>query len=230
MAVEATPTLSISGENYPSSLNEGDNFGIRGTITTDYGTITYVYGAITDASGYTVQSSEYRPNTSSHNLRYSINNDLIFNRLSAGTYTYTVQATAKNGSEEASQTLISQSFSVGGGAPVAVEATPTLSISGQNAPSSQRRGSNFGIRGVVSTDCGQIVWLYGAIYDANGNVVQSSYYNPDSASVNLRYTINNDLIFNRLASGSYTYCVQATARNGSQETIQTLIYSDFTVS
>ena len=224
------PTLSISGENYPSSLNEGDNFGIRGTITTDYGTITYVYGAITDASGYTVQSSEYRPNTSSHNLRYSINNDLIFNRLSAGTYTYTVQATAKNGSEETSQTLISQSFSVGGGAPVAVEATPTLSISGQNAPSSQRRGSNFGIRGVVSTDCGQIVWLYGAIYDANGNVVQSSYYNPDSASVNLRYTINNDLIFNRLASGSYTYCVQATARNGSQETTQTLIYSDFTVS
>lgn len=224
------PTLSISGENYPSSLNEGDNFGIRGTISTDCGTITYVYGAITDASGYTVQSSEYRPNTSSHNLRYSINNDLIFNRLSAGTYTYTVQATAKNGSEETSQTLISQSFSVGGGAPVAVEATPTLSISGQNAPSSQRRGSNFGIRGVVSTDCGQIVWLYGAIYDANGNEVQSSCYNPDSASVNLRYTINNDLIFNRLASGSYTYCVQATARNGSQETTQTLIYSGFTVS
>ena len=224
------PTLSISGEKYPSSLNEGDNFGIRGTISTDCGTITYVYGAITDASGYTVQSSEYRPNTSSHNLRYSINNDLIFNRLSAGTYTYTVQATAKNGSEETSQTLISQPFSVGGGTPVAVEATPTLSISGQNAPSSQRRGSNFGIRGVVSTDCGQIVWLYGAIYDANGNVVQSSYYNPDSASVNLRYTINNDLIFNRLASGSYTYCVQATARNGSQETTQTLIYSGFTVS
>ena len=61
-------------------------------------------------------------------------------------------------------------------------------------------------------------------------MVQSSYYNPDSASVNLRYTINNDLIFNRLASGSYTYCVQATARNGTQETTQTLIYSDFTVS
>lgn len=228
------PTLYLSGETLPSSVSEGSSFGIRGTITTDSGVITNVYGAITDSSGNTVQSGEYHPNSGSHNLRYSINNDLIFNRLSPGTYTYLVRASARSGSEETTQTLVSQAFSVVGNTPAPtegqpVEAIPTLSISGQNAPSSQRRGANFGIRGVVSTDCGQIVRLYGAIYDANGSVVQSASYNPDSSSVNLRYTINNDLIFNTLSGGSYIYYVEATARNGTRETTQTLINSSFTV-
>lgn len=107
--------------------------------------------------------------------------------------------------------------------------TPTLSISGQNAPSVQRAGSNFGIRGIVSMDCGKITGLYGAIYDSSGNCVQDSYYVPNSASVDLRYTINNDLIFDRLSAGSYIYYVEATACNGSQETRQTLINSSFTV-
>ena len=105
-----------------------------------------------------------------------------------------------------------------------------MSISEQNAPYSQRLGANFGIRGIVTTSCGQITELYGAIYDNNGNVVQCAYYYPNDASVNLRYTINNDLIFDRLSAGSYTYYVEATAQNGSQQTTLTLICSDFTVS
>ena len=107
---------------------------------------------------------------------------------------------------------------------------PTLSISEQNAPYSRRLGANFGIRGIVTTSCGQITELYGAIYDNNGNVVQCAYYYPNDVSVNLRYTINNDLIFDRLSAGSYTYYVEATAQNGSQQTTLTLICSDFTVS
>lgn len=106
---------------------------------------------------------------------------------------------------------------------------PTLSISGQNAPSTQRVGANFGIRGIVTTDCGQITELYGAIFDGDGNCVQDSVYYPNDSFVNLRYTINNDLIFDRLSAGSYIYYVTATAQNGSQQTSQTLIYSRFTV-
>ena len=107
------PSLSISGQNAPTKLNVGDNFGVRGIISTDCGTITRVYGAIINSSGTTIQSGSYSPNTASHNLQYSINNDLVFNKLPTGNYTYKVTATAVNGSKSTSLTLIDSSFTVG---------------------------------------------------------------------------------------------------------------------
>ena len=107
--------------------------------------------------------------------------------------------------------------------------TPVLSISGQNLPQDQKIGANFGIRGTVSTDCGTITELYGAILDTSGNAVCSGRYNPCSASVDLRTTINNDLVFGSLGVGSYTYFVQAKAENNGQQTVQTMIEQAFTV-
>lgn len=107
---------------------------------------------------------------------------------------------------------------------------PKIAISGDNAPSSQRYGANFGIRGIVSTDCGVINKVYGVILNSNGNVVQSGTYYPNAASHDLRYSINNDLIFNRLGYGTYTYRVYVTAQNGSQTTEETVIDCTFTVS
>lgn len=230
-----TPTLTISGQNYPENMKQGSNFGVRGTVRTDYGVITTVYGEITDSNGNVVQYGRHQPNKSSDNLRYSINNDLIFDRSSAGSYVYRVQATAKNGSKETSKTLIECAFQVQGNsqvspapAPTPVR-TPVLSISGQNLPQDQRLGANFGIRGTVSTDRGTITELYGAVLDSNGNVACSGRYNPYSSSVDLRTTINNDLIFDRLAAGSYTYYVRAKAENNGQQIEQTLIEHAFTV-
>lgn len=244
------PTVTISGQTVPSTQKQGSNFGIRGTVSTDCGKLTWVYGYITDRNGNVLQSGEYFPNSSSDNLRYSINNDLIFDRLSAGSYIYWVKATARNGDQETTETLIYTEFQVVSDAPAATQppettpapttpttpttpaapAAPNISISEQTIPGSQRVGRNFGIRGIVTTDCGQITRVYGAILDSNGNTLQSGTYYPDSSSVNLRYNINNDLIFDNLSAGNYTYYVEVTANNGGTEKTQVLINAEFTES
>ena len=245
------PTVWLSGEKLPADIQQGSNFGIRGTVFTDYGVITHLYGGLIDAAGNEVQRGHYYPNTSSVDLRYTINNDLIFGNLSSGEYTYCVEATAQNGNEQTKQNLIRHSLQVYSTsvaepalpqtpvvtepvqttppAPTVPARTPVLSVSGHNLPESQKVGQNFGIRGTVSTDCGTITELYGAIIDASGNAVCSGWYNPYSTTVDLRTTINNDLVFGTLGVGSYTYYVQARAENNGQQTVKTLIEHSFTV-
>lgn len=232
------PTLKVSGENYPGSLKQGSNFGIRGTVSTDCGVITRVFGAITDIEGNNLQHCEYVVNKSSVDLRYTINNDLIFGDLAAGDYVYFVDVTATNGTETTEESVIACDFRVyapeqqpTATTPPATEAarTPTLTISGENYPNAQKIGKNFGIYGTVYTDYGSITELYGALYDSGGNVVQSGCYNPYSASVDLNTTVNNDLIFGRLGAGTYTYYLQATADNNGQQTTSVLINHSFTV-
>ena len=236
------PSISVSGNNTPGSLQQGRNFGIRGTVYTDCGMITELYGAIYDSNGNAVQTSRHSPNASSVNLRYTINNDLVFGNLGAGSYTYYVEATAVNGGETATNTVIYDSFNVYSNEP---EQTPTeppqqpvqnpaqkpsISVSGNNTPGSLQQGGNFGIRGTVYTDCGMITELYGAIYDStNGNAVQTSRHSPNASSVDLRYTINNDLVFGNLGAGSYTYYVEAAAVNGGETTTSVVISDSFNV-
>lgn len=250
-AADQKPTVWLSGEKLPTDMQQGNNFGIRGTVSTDYGVITHLYGGLIDAAGNEVQCGHYYPNTSSVDLRYTINNDLKFGNLSSGQYTYCVEATAQNGNEQTKQNLIRHSFQVYSTSvaepalpqtPVVTEPvqttppvptvparTPVLSVSGHNLPESQKVGQNFGIRGTVSTDCGTITELYGAIIDASGNAVCSGWYNPYSTTVDLRTTINNDLVFGTLGAGNYTYYVQARAENNGQQTVETLIEHAFTV-
>ena len=245
------PTVWLSSEKLPADMQQGSNFGLRGTVSTDCGVITHLYGGLIDAAGNEVQCGHYYPNTSSVDLRYTINNDLKFGNLSSGQYTYCVEATAQNGNEQTKQNLIRHSFQVYSTsvaepalpqtpvvtepvqttppAPTVPARTPVLSVSGHNLPESQKVGQNFGIRGTVSTDCGTITELYGAIIDASGNAVCSGWYNPYSTTVDLRTTINNDLVFGTLGVGSYTYYVQARAENNGQQAVKSLIEHSFTV-
>lgn len=57
----------------------------------------------------------------------------------------------------------------------------------------------------------------------------SGWYNPYSTTVDLRTTINNDLVFGTLGAGNYTYYVQARAEGNGQQTVETLIEHAFTV-
>ena len=115
---------------------------------------------------------------------------------------------------------ISRPFTVGSPAGASYQ-KPTISISGEVSPSGTlTRGSHFGLRGVVSTDCGKITSITGSILNSSGNTVsgQKGTYTPNAASVNIRSTINNDLIFNNLPAGSYTYYVLIVAENGNEST------------
>lgn len=109
---EAPLELSISEETVPTQLKVGANFGIRGIVTVDRGVVAQVFGYIRNENGETIQSSSYQVNSPSNNLRYSINNDLVFNKLPAGRYTYVVEATATSGDVITSATLINAPFTV----------------------------------------------------------------------------------------------------------------------
>ena len=108
-----TPTLSISNWRDVTDLKPGSNFGLRGTISTDYGVITSVTGEILNSGGSVVLTHTDRPNTSTYNIRTGINNHLAFEKLSNGRYTIKVRATANNNGKTNTRELVNQSFNVG---------------------------------------------------------------------------------------------------------------------
>lgn len=106
----AASSLSINMTSYPSSINQGSGFGLRGSIDSNYN-ITKVSGYVLDSSGNVVLSSTDYPNSASMNVRYAnLNNDLVFNRLGSGNYTLKVVASDGVTSRE-----WSSGFSVSGG-------------------------------------------------------------------------------------------------------------------
>ena len=108
-----TPTLSISNWRDVTDLKPGSNFGLRGTISTDYGVITSVTGEVLNSGGSVVLTHTDRPNTSTYNIRTGINNHLAFEKLSNGRYTIKVRATANNNGKTNTRELVNQSFNVG---------------------------------------------------------------------------------------------------------------------
>ena len=87
-----TSNLSINMTSYPSSINQGSSFGLRGSITSDKN-ISQVNGYVISSSGNTVLSSVDYPNAQSMDVRYAnLNNNLKFGTLAAGTYTLKITA------------------------------------------------------------------------------------------------------------------------------------------
>lgn len=228
------PNISLRDATYPDMINQGENFGIRGIVSSDCGIITEVYGAIIDTDENTVQKTSCFPGKSSDDLRYSINPDLMFESLVTGTYIYVVTATAQNAGMQETVELIRHEFTV-----IAVETEtiqetipekePSISLQDETYPDKIYQGDNFGIRGIVSCDCGVITEIYGAILDENGNEVQHGQYFPGTSADDLRYSINNDLIFDWLSVGSYTYRVVVTAQNINSTATVVLIDRRFCV-
>ena len=95
-----TPWLQISMTSYPTSINQGSSFGLRGTVSSNYA-ISEVRGYIYNANGQQVMSTVDNPYTTSMNVRYAnLNNNLLFGNLGAGNYTLKVVATGSNISRE----------------------------------------------------------------------------------------------------------------------------------
>ena len=112
LAIPEAPTLSIDISSYPTTLDQGDSYPLRGTITSNYN-ITSVTGSILNSSRKTVMSHTQNPNTTSFNIRGSaVDMNLKFASLSAGTYTLKFTAENSAGTSE----VWSRSFTVEGAA------------------------------------------------------------------------------------------------------------------
>lgn len=201
-------TLKIDLTSYPTSIKQGEGYGLRGSVTSNYN-ITEVRGYVVNSSGNTVLSSIDYPNAKSMDIKNArLNNDLVFNNLSAGNYTMKVTAMDESGK----QVQTSKDFKV-----VAVEEKKpdsNLSINLTSYPSSIDQGSAYGLRGSVTSNY-NVTKVLGYVINSSGNTVLSSEDYPNSTTMDIRYAhLNNDLIFNNLSAGSFTMKVVATDSSG----------------
>ena len=198
--------LSIDLTSYPTSLKQGSNFGLRGTISSNY-YVKQVKGYIKSGST-TVQSTVDNTNSKSVNVRnLNLNNNLIFNNLGTGDYTLIVSAVDNSGKT----VTVTKNFSVYA---EQTRADSSLSINLTRYPVTLDAGTSFGLRGSVDSNY-SIARVRGYVKDSNGSVVLSSNDTPNSTSMNIQYAdLNNSLVFNRLSPGSYTMIVEATDTSG----------------
>lgn len=81
-------------------------------------------------------------------------------------------------------------------------------------PTSITQGDSYGLRGSVNSNY-NITAVYGYILNSSGETVMSTTDTPNSTSMNVRTAnLNDKLIFNALAGGTYTLKVVANDSSG----------------
>ena len=200
-------SLSINLEKYPVTINIGNGFGLRGSVTSNYN-ISVVKGYVIDSSGQTRLSSKDTPNSTNMNIQYArLNNDLVFNNLSAGNYILKIIATDSSGKN----VEVTKNFSVISNT---LKNDSALSINLEKYPVTLDVGSSYGLRGSITSNY-NISTVSGYVTNANGQTVLSSKDRPNSTYMDIRYAhLNNDLIFNNLSAGNYTMKVVAADVSG----------------
>lgn len=202
----AASTLKINLTKYPVQHTQGNNFGLRGTISSNY-KIKKIYGYIKQ-NGNVIQSTEDSPNAKSVDVKdKKLNNNLVFETLGAGNYTLEVCAVDASGN---SITVI-KNFTIVG---QTVKTESTLSINLDKYPVTLNAGSGYGLRGSITSNY-SIVLVKGYVINSSGQTVLSSKDTPNSTSMDIRYAnLNDDLVFNNLGAGNYTMKVVATDNSG----------------
>lgn len=119
--VSLPSSITISNETKPTgNMPQGKSFGLRGDIYSNKKLVN-VTAKITGAQNVTVTDI---PNSTYYSLRGKVNNNIIFDSLPAGGYTYTVTAKDESGYEK---TLINSNFTIG---TIAVPSISTKSVAG----------------------------------------------------------------------------------------------------
>ncbi len=201
------PTINVT--QYPTTINQGSSFGLRGAISSS-NKITSVKGYVINSSNSTVLSSSDSPNSSSMDIRYAnLNQKMSFGNLSAGTYTLKVVATDSSGGS----TTWSKSFTVKGQA-TSTTHRPTLSVT--SYPTSINKGASFGMRGSVVSN-GATTTVRTTVTNSSGKTVLSASDTVGANSTgNIRYmNVNNKLTFGSLAKGTYTLKIVASNSAGT---------------
>jgi hypothetical protein len=206
-----------SGCNYPTSIEEGKSFALKGTVSSESSKIVRLEAGVYDGQGKMLTGRSWNPNEKSIDFRWYVNPYVEFGKLTAGTYTYKITAT--NGSVK--KTLLSQSFEV----TLRAKTPDGLSAQGCNSPTSLTKGKGFALRGTVLSQSSKITNLTAGVYDKNGNLITGRNYNPKAKSVDIRWKVNPYVKFGTLDAGTYTYKIIATNGEGQK----TLLSQDFEV-
>ncbi|MBQ9306437.1 MAG: hypothetical protein IJ229_00820 [Clostridia bacterium] len=215
--------ITTSDMTYPSTLEKGKSFSLRGTVSVNYGTITKITAVVKNRSTkHTAISVTSYPKKQKADIRQTINQKVSFSKLAAGSYNIKMTAYAKYGKKTTSRVIMNRNFTV-------KESKPGLTISGARAPSDMAQGSKAGIRGIIKTSKGKItnVWVY--VINSEGKNAMSAKYTPNKTSFDLKYTANTALKFGALPKGTYTYKVVAKAVSGKTSQTKTLVETSFTV-
>lgn len=216
------PEITISGNSGTSAMTAGTGFAITGTIKTSHGKLTKV---VVQINGKTVRS--FTPNSTTFDLSANVGTMPETKQLDGGSHYYSVIATAENGYHKVEETVIGQRVNVSGTLP---QKQYKISISSVSAPSSLKKGSNYGLRGVITAENCTLTGVKGQVISESGKTALSGSRSLNATSHDIRNSINNDLKFGKLASGTYTYILTATAVTESGQTVQeTLVQKTFTV-
>ena len=182
-----TPTgpssISLANANYPTALNTGSSFSIRGTVNSNY-RLSWVRASVWNSVPEVKISSYTAPDTTSYSLT-GLDNALKFGQLSAGYYIYVVEAID---SEGVYAMLMMEPFTVGGASgsfrklPFQVTTSGgTLNIRSEASASSTRLGSveNGAIINVERIENG---WAYANVNGVAG-WLSMTYLMPDFTTI-----------------------------------------------
>ena len=106
---------------------------------------------------------------------------------------------------------------------------PVISISEETLPADMLQYNVASLRGIVSTDKGNITDVTAMLTDEAGTIVQSCSYQPVMQNFSLGGTENAQLQFGLLQPGTYFYVLKAEAENNGVTSEKQLIYHRFTV-
>jgi len=232
-AASTTDTLSISnGTTLPESLKKGKFVTVKGTVTSAESNITSVTVGVYDENGKMVTGKTAQPNAKSYNVN-KLDNDITFNKLADGTYTYKVTVTNAANQEFA---VTSQRFAVSadGTAKPAAESTEQKQNTSENEnqqtasnttdvlalangteiPDKLSKGRSVIVKGTVTSASSNIESLTVGVYDTNGKLVTGKTAIPNSKTYNLS-KLDNYVEFDKLSDGTYAYMVFAS--NGTNK-------------
>ena len=215
--------LSISGNDAIPNIIQGTPLAINGTVKSDFSKITVLTAGVYDATGKQVLGKTLSPNQVEFNLQ-SLNDDLPFETLQAGTYHYRV--TASNATHQ-DFTVINQSFVVSSDPTVQVGATEdAITIENGSKIPNITVGTSVSISGIVRSASSNITTITVGVYDSNHKMVTGKNAYPTASVFNVK-KLDDFVDFSELPVGTYTY--EITVTNGAH-TNYTVVNQKFTVS
>ena len=215
--------LSISGNDAIPNIIQGTPLAINGTVKSDFSKITVLTAGVYDATGKQVLGKTLSPNQVEFNLQ-SLNDELPFETLQAGTYHYRV--TASNATHQ-DFTVIDQNFVVSGNSAVQTGVSEdAITIKNSATIPNITVGTSVSIYGVVYSASSNITTITVGIYDSNHKMITGKNAYPTATSFNVK-RLDDFVDFSELQAGTYTY--EVTVTNGTYVDYK-VVNQKFTVS